>query len=300
MKKMNERNNGNLPPNYAPYRKRDSSGGNNNFPGVNEDTRIPNTEYSQILQSYQHVARKERSIQIIAGLFAFFSTLIELIVFTLVRRLLNFKIPIHILSRFIAIFVVLLIINIFSIAQLVIIFRWNQNVDKAKLQRQTLATANYKMIGQISVIQIIIILILILNLVFFWFYRQYPGPTRPSQNRLVLFWRIYTALRRLTWLLIFSYTIFEMFQLSKWIKRKNAVSRMELKILEELPKLNELAELIKNNDDDWPVTDEDSEFNPFNQNNREKKNNNNDEIEGNNKKDEDGYDNGDNTYFQRN
>ncbi len=242
---MNEKNNGNIPPNYYSNNSGDSPHNKKIFPSVNGAKKGQNTEYSQILNSYQHIAKKERTIQIIAGIFAFLSSFIEIIIFLLVKPLLRYHIPVGVIAQFIAIFVVLLIINAFSFAQLIIIFRWNKNVGKVKQQRQTLVITNYKMINQISFILYTVISILILNLVFFWFYKQYPGPTRPAQGGLVVFWRIYMGLRRLTWILIFSYTIFEMWQLNKWIKRKQAITRIEQKILEELPLLQELANLTK-------------------------------------------------------
>ncbi len=256
---MNEKNNGNIPPYDYSNDSGDSPNNKKIFPSVNRAQIEPNTEYSQILHSYQHIAKKDRSIQIIGGIFAFLSTIIEFIVFLLVKRLLNFHIPLGVLAQFIWIFIVLLIISAFTIVQLIIILRWNRNVEKAKQQRQTLALTNYKMINQISIIKFTIISILIFNLVFFWFYRQYTLPPRP--DRLVIFLRIYTALRRLTWLLIFSYTIFEMWQLNKWIKRKKAVTRIEQKILEDLPKLQELANLTNTNVDTGSFDRENEEKN---------------------------------------
>ena len=240
---MNEKNKGNIPPNSNqnnsgefPHKKR-------MFPSVNGAYMIPDTNYSQILDSYQHIAKKDRSIQIIGGIFAFLSSLIELIVFLLVKRLLNNYIPLGVIFQFIWIFIVLLIINVFTIVQLIIIFKWNKNVEKVKDQRQTLAKTNYKMINQISILIFTIILILIFNLIFFWFYSQYTVPPRP--DRLIIFLRFYIVLRRLAGILILGYTIFEMWQLIKWIKRKKAVSHIEQKILEDLPKLQELVDLTK-------------------------------------------------------
>ncbi len=248
---MNEKNNGNNPSNYNLNRSGDSPNNKKVFPSATGAYDIPNTDYSQILNSYQTIAKKDRTIQIIGGIFAFLSSFIEIIVFLLIKRLLNFYIPLGVLAQFIWIFIVLLVINTFTIAQLIIIFRWNKNVEKVKHHRQTLAITNYKMINQISIILFTIISILILNLVFFWFYRQYTVPPRPEG--LIRILRIYTFLRRLTWLLIFSYTIFEMWQLYKWNKRKKAVKRIERRILEELPKLHELANLTDIYSDDLAI-----------------------------------------------
>ena len=280
---MNEKNNGNIPPNYYSNNSGDSPNNKKVFPKANGAYDIPNTDYSQILNSYQHIAKKARLIQIIGGIFAFLSSFIEIIIFLLIKPLLNFHIPIGVISQFIAIFVVLLIINAFTFAQLFIIFRWNKNVGKVKQQRQTLVMTNYKMINQISIIKFTIISILILNLVFFWFYKQYPGPARPAQDGLIVFWRIYMGLRRLTWLLIFSYTFFEMWQLNKWIKRKQAITRIEQKILEELPLLQELSELTDIYDDNTPFNNENWEEFPkkeektYSERENEENNDNNDE-----------------------
>ena len=287
---MNEKNNGNIPPNYYSNNSGDSPNNKRVFPSVNGAYNIPSTDYSQILNSYQHIAKKARSIQIIGGIFAFLSSFIEIIIFLLIKPLLNFHIPIGVIAQFIAIFVVLLIINAFTFAQLIIIFRWNRNVGKVKQQRQTLAMTNYKMINQISIIIFTIISILILNLVFFWFYKQYPGPTRPLQDGLLVFWRIYMGLRRLTWVLIFSYTIFEMVQLNKWIKRKQAITRIEQKILGELPELQELANLTDIYDDNAPLNNDNWEEFPkkedktYSERKNDENNNNDDENK---------------TYFQR-
>ena len=280
---MNEKNNGNIPPNYYSNNSGDSPNNKRAFPSANGAYNIPNTDYSQIFNSYQHIAKKARSIQIIAGIFAFLSSFIEIIIFLLIKPLLNFHIPIGVISQFIAIFVVLLIINAFTFAQLFIIFRWNKNVGKVKQQRQTLVMTNYKMINQISIIKFTIISILILNLVFFWFYKQYPGPARPVQDGLIGFWRIYMGLRRLTWLLIFSYTIFEMVQLNKWLKRKKAITQIEEKILEELPLLQELANLTEIYDDNAPLNNEyweefpKNEGSPYTQRENEENDDNDDE-----------------------
>lgn len=290
---MNEKNNGNIPPNYSSNNSGDSPNNKRTFPSSNGAYNIPKTDYSQILNSYQHIAKKERTIQIIAGIFTFLSSFIEIIIFLLVKPLLKYHIPVGVIAQFIAIFVVLLVINAFTFAQLIIIFRWNKNVRKVKQQRQTLAMTNYKMINQISIILFTVISILVLNLVFFRFYKQYPGPTRPIQDRLLVFWRIYNGLRRLTWLLIFSYTIFEMVQLNKWLKRKKAITRIEQKILEELPLLQELADLTENYDDNAP-------FNYKNNNNWEEFPKKEDETfsERENEKNDDNDDEN-KTYFQR-
>ncbi len=260
---MNEKNNGNISPNYNSNNSGDSPHNNEIIPSVNGAYNIPNTDYSQILNSYQHIAKKDRAIQIIAGIFAFLSSFIEIIIFLLVKPLLRYHIPIGVIAQFIAIFLVLLVINVFTFAQLIIIFRWNKNVGKVKQQHQTLAIINYKMINQISIILFTVISIIILNLLFFRVYRQYPGPPRPLQGKLLTFWRIYMILRKITWVLIFSYTIFEIVQLNKWIKRKKAIKRIEQKILEELPKLEELADLTKTyfdtNDEKNEDYDEDDE-----------------------------------------
>ena len=239
---MNEKNNGNTP-NYTPNNSGDSPSHIKVFPNANGAYMIPTTDFSQILNSYQHIAKKDRSIQIIGGIFAFLSSILELIVFLLVKRLLNNHVPLGVIAQFIWIFLVLLIINVFTIVQLIIIFRWNRNVEKVKHQSQTLTTTNYKMINQISRIIFTIIAILILNFVFFWFYSRYSVPPRP--DRLIVFLRIYNALRRLTLLLIFSYTIFEILQLIKWIKRNNKIKKIEQKIFEDLPKLQELVDITK-------------------------------------------------------
>jgi len=242
MKKMNENNNGNIP-NNTPNNSGDSLNNIKVFPNANGAYMIPTTDYSQILDSYQHIAKKERSIQIFGSIFAFLSGIIELIVFLLVKPLLNYHIPLGVIAQFIWIFLVLFIIIVITLAQLIIIFRWNRNVEKVKQKRQTLTMTNYNMINQIARIIFTIIAILILNMVFFWFYSRYSVPPRP--DRLIVFLRIYTALRRLTLLLIFSYTIFEILQLIKWIKRNNKIKKIEQKIFEDLPKLQELVDITK-------------------------------------------------------
>jgi len=246
---MNEKNNENIP-NYSPNNSGDSPNNKKAFPNAFGTYSIPPTNYSQILNSYQHIAKKDRSIQIIGGIFAFLSSIVELIVFILVKPLLNNHVPLGVIAQFIWIFIVLVIINIFTIVQLIIIFRWNRNVEEVKQQRQTLAMTNYKMINQISIIMFTIISILISNLFFFWLYSQYTVPPRP--DRLILFLRIYTVLRRFTLFLILSYSIFEIWQLIKWIKRKKAITRIEQKIMEDLPKLHELANLTKTYVDNEP------------------------------------------------
>lgn len=253
---MNENNNGNIP-NCSLNNSGDSPNNNKAFLNASGAYNIPPTNYSQILNSYQHIAKKDRSIQIIGGIFAFLSSIVELVVFLLVKPLLNYHIPLGVIAQFIWIFIVLLIINIFTIIQLIIIFRWNRNVEKVKQQRQTLTTTNYKMINQISRILFTIIAILILNLLFFWFYSRYSVPPRP--DRLIVFLRIYNALRRLTLLLIFSYTIFEILQLIKWIKRNNKIKKIEQKIFEDLPKLQELADITKTYVDSSPFNEENEE-----------------------------------------
>ena len=263
---MNEKNKGNIPPYDSPNSCGDSPHNNDEFLSANGAYNIPITDYSQILHSYQHIAKRDRSIQIIGGVFAFLSSIIELIVYLLVKPLLNNHIPLGVIAQFIWIFIVLLIINVFTIVQLVIIFRWNKNVEKVKDQRQTLAITNYKMISQISKIIVTTIFILIFNLIFFWFYSRYTVPPRP--DRLIVFLRIYTALRRLTMILIFSYTIFEIWQLIKWKKRRNAVTRIEQKILDDLQKLQELVNLTKTYVD----------IGPFDGENEEKDDNNEDQT----------------------
>jgi len=240
---MNEKNNGNIQPNNYLNDSGDSSTNKKVFPRPSGAYMIPDTNYSQILTSYQHIAKKERSIQIIGGVFAFLSFIIELVVFLIVKPLLNYNIPLGVIAQFIWIFIVLLITNTFTIVQLIIIFKWNNNVEKVKDQRQTLAITNYKMINQISIILFTIISILVSNLAFFWFYSRYTVPPRP--DRLVVFFRTYSFLRRLTLILILGYTFFEMWQLIKWVRRRRAITRIEQKILDDLPKLKELADLTK-------------------------------------------------------
>ena len=260
---MNEKNNGNITPNYSPNNSGDSPNNKKVFPSASGAYNIPLTNYSQILNSYQHIAKKDRSIQFIGGIFAFVSAIIEFVVYLLVKPLLNNHVPLGVIAQFIWIFIVLLIINAFTIAQLIIIFKWNRNVEKVKQQQQTLAMTNYKMINQISIIIFTIFSILIFNLVFFWFYSQYTVPPRP--DRLVLFLKIYTFLSRLTWVLILSYSIFEIWQLIKWIKRKKAVTRIEQKILQDLPKLHELANLTKTYVDNGPNDRENEEKEDINE-----------------------------------
>lgn len=240
---MNEKNNGNIPPSNYFDDSADSSINKRVFPTANGAYMIPDTDYSQILNSYQHIAKKERSIQIIGGIFAFLSFLIELVVFLTVKPLLNNNIPLGVIAQFIWIFIVLLIINAFTIVQLIIIFRWNNNVGKVKNQHQTLASTNYKMINHISFIIFTIISILISILAFFWFYSRYTVPLRP--DRLILFFRIYSFLRRLAMILILGYGVFEMWQLIKWVRRRRAITRIEQKMLDDLPKLKELVDLTK-------------------------------------------------------
>jgi hypothetical protein len=67
---MNENNNGNIP-NDTPNNSGNSPNNIKIFPSANGAYMIPTTDYSQILDSYQHIARKERSIQIIGSIFAF-------------------------------------------------------------------------------------------------------------------------------------------------------------------------------------------------------------------------------------
>lgn len=240
---MNEKNNENIPPNNNLNDNGDSSNIKKVFPSANGAYMIPDTDYSQILNSYQHKAKKERSIQLIGGAFAFLSFIIELVVFLIVKPLLNYNIPLGVIAQYIWIFIVLLIINAFTIIQLIIIFRWNNNVEKIKNQRQTLAVTNYKMINQISIIIFTIISILVSNLAFFWFYSRYTVPPRP--DRLIVFLRFYTFLRRSAAIVILGYTIFEMWQLIKWVRRRIAITRIEQKILDDLPKLKELVDLTK-------------------------------------------------------
>ena len=45
--------------------------------------------------------------------------------------------------------------------------------------------------------------------------------------------------------LILGYTVFEMWQLIKWVRRRRTITRIEQKILDDLPKLKELADLTK-------------------------------------------------------
>jgi len=240
---MNENNNRNMPPNSYLNDSGDTSTNKKVYPSANGAYMIPDTDYSHILNSYQHIAKKERSIQIIGGVFAFLSFIIELVVFLIVKPLLNNNIPLGVIARFIWIFIVLLIINAFTIVQLIIIFRWNNNVEKVKEQHQTLAITNYKMINQISLIIFTTISILVSILAFFWFYSQYTVPPRP--DRLITFLRIYSFLRRLAMILILVYAVFEIWQLIKWVRRRRAITRIEQKILEDLPKLNELVDLTK-------------------------------------------------------
>ena len=130
---MNEKNNGNIS-NYSPNNSGDSPNNNRAFPNAFGAYSIPPTNYSQILNSYQLIAKKDRSIQIIGGIFAFLSSIVELIVFILVKPLLNNNVPLGVIAQFIWIFIVLVIINIFTIVQLIIIFRWNKNVEAVNRQ----------------------------------------------------------------------------------------------------------------------------------------------------------------------
>ena len=247
---MDENNNRNMLPNNNLNDSGDSVNKEKVFPRINGAYMIPDTDYSQILNSYQHIAKKERSIQLIGGIFAFLSFIIELVVFLIVKPLLNFNIPLGVIAQCIWRDIVLLVINAFTIVQLIIIFKWNNNVEKIEIQDQTLAITNYKMINHISIIIFTIISILISNLAFFWFYSRYSVPPRP--DRLIVFLRMYSFLRRLAMILILGYTIFEMWQLIKWVRRRSAINRIEQKILDDLPKLKELVDFTKTYVDNDP------------------------------------------------
>ena len=72
---MNEKNNGNITPNYSSNNRGDSPNNKKVFPSAYGAYNIPPTNYSQILNSYQHIAKKDRSIQYIGGIFAFVSAM---------------------------------------------------------------------------------------------------------------------------------------------------------------------------------------------------------------------------------
>ena len=57
---MNENNNGNIPPNYTPDNSGDSPNIEKAFLNASGAYSIPPTNYSQIFNSYQHIAKKDR------------------------------------------------------------------------------------------------------------------------------------------------------------------------------------------------------------------------------------------------
>ncbi len=213
---------------------------------------IQSLEYQSLRQQYQSVTRKNQLIQTVGTIFTVITLFIEYFIYHLAKRLNSLVDRIHIL-RFAGIFGILFFISVLAIIQLVVIHKWNTQVNvqtrktsKALNQTQiSLTRSQYHIIEQIKFIQFLIILTLILSAIFFILYRNYI--VIPINTRFPAVFRLYRTLLRLSAFLCLIYTVFEIAQLRVWTKRLKIINRIENRIVEEIPELDELTRILKDN-----------------------------------------------------
>ena len=209
-------------------------------------------EYQSLRKKYQAVTRKSQLIQVVGTLFTLITLIIEYFIYRIALRY-NSLIEYVTIIRFVGIFIVLFFISVLAFIQLVVIYKWNiQTTNHTRKTRKpfdypqiSLTRSLYQLIEQIKFIQLLIILTLLLSVIFFIIYRNYfvilINPRFP-----VLF-RLYRILLHLSAFLCLIYTIFEIAQLRVWSKRLKTIHRIEHRIVNEIPDLDELTRILEDN-----------------------------------------------------
>ena len=236
------------------------------FPDPRRSTPDPNTEntyfqdqtpqeyldqttqkYSQLHTSYNVFTKKEQIVQLTGMIFILLSFSIEIIVYSLIQRILPVIRP-DLIWKLSYVFLILFVITILAFIQFIIIYRWNRSVDRGS--STSLTRVNYRLVDQIRTMIILVSTILFFCLWYFRLYNQYPLP--PPDQVSPLFRRLitqYRALLRLSWILIAGYFVLEIWQLFRWVRRNSAVRRLERKIINEIPNFDELADIADFADD---------------------------------------------------
>ena len=209
-------------------------------------------EYQSLRKKYQAVTRKSQLIQVVGALFTVITLIIEYFVYRLARRFTSLIEYVTIL-RFVGIFLVLFFISVLAFIQLVVIYKWNtQTITHTHKTRKpiehtqiSLARSQYQLIEQIKFIQLLIILTLLLSVIFFIIYRNYFITL--LYPRFPEIFRLYRILVHLSAFLCLIYIIFEIAQLRVWTKRLKTIHRIERRIVNEIPDLDELTRILEDN-----------------------------------------------------
>jgi hypothetical protein len=202
-------------------------------------------EYHELVESYQAVTRKERSIQIAGTVLSISAIGLELIVFYFIDRLTEHNVPWDTLRRYIGMYIIVAIVIGLGLTQLITVSKWNASVkektrhslsSQAQGSSHSLTQINYNMIQHIKRMQTIVSIILFFIVLFFFFYFQERMPIPTIPEKLIIY-RIYMGLRSLAAIIIFGYLAIEIIELIRWTRRLTTYLQVENKIKSELPEL---------------------------------------------------------------